>query len=101
MNATGMFRGDSSDAFYRVMMHFASSDNTAGAVTFGNVFNNSHEFFEWEFGIPVWCASSFTEFASAGEAFEKSSLALTVIFAKHNVVSVGFRMIFTSGERAG
>jgi hypothetical protein len=101
MNATGMFRRNSSDAFYGVMMNFASSDNTAGAVTFGDVFNYGDEFFEWEFGIPVWCVSSFAEFSPTGQAFEESRLALTVVFAEFNVANVGFGVIFTIGEGAG
>ena len=101
MNGCSVFRGDSSDAFYRVVMNFAGSDNTAGAVTFGDVLNNSDELFEWEFGIPVWCPSSFTEFPSASQAFEESRLALTIVFAEFDVIRVDFSVIFTSGEGAG
>jgi hypothetical protein len=100
MNVTGMFRCDSSNAFYGVVMDFAGSDNTAGAVTFGDVFNNSNEFLEWEFGIPVCRASSFTEFTSASQAFEKPCLVLTIIFTEFDVLSVGFRVIVTIGEGA-
>jgi hypothetical protein len=101
MNGCCLFRGHSSDAFYRVVVNFAGSDNTAWAVTFSNVLNNSDKLFEGEFGIPVWCTSSFTEFPSAGEAFEESGLALTVVFAEFDVVRVDFSVIFTSGEGAG
>jgi hypothetical protein len=96
-----MFRGHSSDAFYGVVMDFTGSDNTAGAVTFSDVFNNRNELLECEFGIPVWCASSFTEFSSASQAFEESCLVLTVVFAEFDVFSVGFGVIFTIGEWAG
>jgi hypothetical protein len=101
MNTIGMFRGYTSNAFYGVVMNFAGSDNTAGAVTFGDVFDNSNKFFEWEFGIPMWCTSGFTEFSSAGEAFEESRLALTIVFTEFDVANVGFGMIFTIGEGAG
>ena len=101
MNGCCVFRGDSSDAFYGVVMNFAGSDNTAWTVTFGNVFNNSDKLFEGEFGIPVWCTSSFTEFPSASEAFKESGLALTIVFAEFDVVCVDFGVIFTSGEGAG
>jgi hypothetical protein len=101
MNVIGMFRGDSSDSFYGVVVNFAGSDNTAGAVTFGDVFNNGDKFLEWKFGIPVWRVSSFAEFSPAGEAFEESRLALTVVFTEFNVFSVGFGVIFTIGEGAG
>ena len=92
---------NSSNTINRVVMNLASACDAGWGLTFTDVFNNGYELFKTDFRVEKRCTSSFTEFLTAGEAFEQAGVSWSVGFAVSQVALVGMGVGFTLGGGAG